>query len=66
MTDKLKKQLFNLNDPADKAFSLFEVINTCYPGYGKPVFPLESIEENTIDLDPRIVKLIDDNFWDLS
>ena len=34
---KIKSQMFNLEDPADKAFSLFEVVNTCEgPGYGDP------------------------------
>lgn len=62
---EIKGRIFNLNDPIDKAYSLFEVVNTSYPGYGKPKIPLESLVNNTIDLDPRITKLIDDNFWQL-
>lgn len=43
--DMTKAMIFDLTCPEEKAFSLFEVINTCEgptlpsnkPGYGKPV-----------------------------
>ena len=42
---RVKEQLFNLNDPAEKAFSLFEVVNTCGPGYGDPdKLPVSMVE----------------------
>lgn len=40
-----KKLIFNLNNIVDRVYSLFEVVNTYGPGYGRPIGPYGEPED---------------------